>query len=330
MAPPEIKTGKTIGTERANLTINGLQIKLHKVVGESRDDILAKIKDLSMDDHKFPRLPGPNPVSIERKDFEKLKQQKYVVSEKTDGIRFIMFFTRVFGFKVCTIIDRAMSVYLLPFKNIPRVLFQGSIFDGELCVDVVEKKFAFVLFDAVVVSGITVSQMNLPSRIFAMKRSLREFKNVPEDPALLRFKEWVPLEHPTVIKDRLEKASGIYHTDGIIVMSVDEPVVYGRNFNLFKLKPSTHHTIDFIIMNGDGTIGIYDPKLQKNVSVGKLDGYYKKGDIIECKLVNDKWHYVQGRGDKKQANDKLTYEKTLLNIKENITVSEILNLFMWE
>jgi hypothetical protein len=241
-----------------------------------------------------------------------------------------MFFTRVFGFKVCTIIDRAMSVYLLPFKNIPRVLFQGSIFDGELCVSTVEQKFAFVLFDAVVVSGVTVSQMNLPSRIFAMKRSLKEFKNIPEDPALLRFKEWIPLEHPTVIKDRLEKASDIYHTDGIVIMSVDEPVIYGRNFNLFKLKPGTHHTVDFIILNEDGTIGIYDPNMRKNTPIGKLDGYFKKGAIVECGFDNDKWHYVQGRPDKKQANDKLTYEKTLLNIKENITVSEIFDLFRWE
>ncbi|AGE51400.1 mRNA-capping enzyme (mRNA guanylyltransferase) [Paramecium bursaria Chlorella virus CviKI] len=330
MAPPTINTGKNITTERTVLTLNGLQIKLHKVVGESRDDILAKMKDLSMDDHKFPRLPGPNPVSIERKDFEKLKQQKYVVSEKTDGIRFMMFFTRVFGFKVCTIIDRAMTVYLLPFKNIPRVLFQGSIFDGELCVDIVEKKFAFVLFDAVVVSGVTVSQMDLASRFFAMKRSLKEFKNVPEDPAILRYKEWIPLEHPTVIKDRLKKANAIYHTDGLIIMNVDEPVIYGRNFNLFKLKPGTHHTVDFIIMSEDGTIGIFDPNLRKNVSVGKLEGYYKKGDIVECKLVDGNWQYIQGRGDKTQANDKLTYEKTLLNIKENITIDEVLDLFQWE
>ncbi|ABU43683.1 hypothetical protein AR158_C137R [Paramecium bursaria Chlorella virus AR158] len=320
----------SISTEPATMTLNDQTMRLHKVTGESRDEILRVMKDLSLDDHKVPRLPGPNPVSIERKDFEKLKQHKYVISEKTDGIRFVMLFTRMHGLKICVIVDRSMTMYLVPFRNIPKVLFQGTIFDGELCIDRFEKKFVFVLFDAVIVSGITVSHMDLASRMYAMKRSLKDFKNVSEDPILLRYKNWIPIEHRTIVKNHLETSSDIYHTDGIIIMSVEDPVVYGRNFNLFKLKPSTHHTIDFIIMNENGTIGIYDPKLRKNVSIGKLDGYWNRGTIVECAFIDGAWKFVQGRTDKNQANDRLTYDKTMLNIEENIAIEEVLNLFRWE
>ncbi|ABT14547.1 hypothetical protein NY2A_B148R [Paramecium bursaria Chlorella virus NY2A] len=320
----------SISTEHATLSLNGLQLQLHKVTGDSRDEIIRTMKDLAMDDHKFPRLPGPNPVSIERKDFDKLKQHKYVVSEKTNGIRFVMLFTRIYGLKICVIVDRAMTVYLLPFKNIPKVLFQGTIFDGELCVDRSEKKCAFVLFDAVIVSGITVSHMDLASRVYAMKRSLKDFKNVLEDPVIIHYKSWIPLEHPTIIKNHLDKMKDVYHTDGIIIMSVDDPVVYGRNFNLFKLKPSTHHTVDFIVMNENGTIGIYDPKLRKNIDVGKLDGYWNQGSIVECAFVDGFWKFIQNRPDKTQANDRLTFEKTMLNIEENIMIDEVIDIFRWE
>ena len=145
---------KKIETAKETLVINGKQFPMHRLSGESATEIVKQMSELAMDDHKFPRLPGPNPVSIERKDFEKLKTKGYVIAEKTDGVRFIMMFTRLFGFKVCTIIDRSMAAYLVPLQAIPRVLFQGTIFDGELTVDKQGRK-CFILFDAVVVSGVT-------------------------------------------------------------------------------------------------------------------------------------------------------------------------------
>ena len=316
-----------IDTAKETLLINGEKLPLHRLTGASATEIVKQMMELGLDDHKIPRLPGPNPVSIERKDFEKLKTKKYVIAEKTDGVRFIMMFTRLFGFKVCTIIDRSMAAYLVPLKAIPRVLFQGTIFDGELTVDKHGRK-CFILFDAVVVSGVTVSQLDLGSRIVAMRRGLKDFKVHSNDPVELRMKAWSELSDVNAAKKKIAEANNVYHTDGVVCIPKDDPVIYGRNFDFFKLKPHGTHTVDFIVMDNNGTIGIYDPRIKRDVAIGTVDCTYQQGVVVECEIVNNVWNVVCVRTDKKQSNDLLTYEKTMLNIRENIQLHELFDLFI--
>jgi hypothetical protein len=316
---------KKITTAKETLDINGKQFLMHRLIGESATEIVKQMSELAMDDHKFPRLPGPNPVSIERKDFEKLKTKRYVIAEKTDGVRFIMMFTRLFGFKVCTIIDRSMAAYLVPLKAIPRVLFQGTLFDGELTVDKHDRR-CFILFDAVVVGGVTVSQLDLGSRLVAMRRSMKDFKMHHQDPVEIRMKAWSELSDVNAAKKKIAEANNVYHTDGVVLVPKDDPVVYGRNFDFFKMKPQGTHTVDFILMDNNGTIGVYDPRSKRDVAIGKVSCTYQVGVVVECEVVNNVWRVVGVRTDKNQSNDLLTYEKTLLNIRENIQVDELFNL----
>lgn len=313
---------REIKTSKETLDINGKPFSMNRLVGESATEIVKQMMELGMDDHKFPRLPGPNPVSIERKDLEKLKTKGYMIAEKTDGVRFIMMFTRFFGFKVCAIIDRSMAAYLFPLQYIPRVLFQGTIFDGELTVDKQGRK-CFILFDAVVVSGVTVSQLDLGSRLVAMRRGLKDFKMHPTDPAELRMKAWSELSDVNAAKTKIAEAHKVYHTDGVVLVPKDDPVVYGRNLDFFKMKPQGTHTVDFYLMDNNGTIGIYDPRSKRDVAIGKVSCTYQAGVVVECEIVNNVWKVVRVRADKKQSNDMLTYEKTMLNIRENMTVNEL-------
>lgn len=313
---------KRIETAQASLSINGTSIFLHQILGDSKSDLVRILRELGMDDHTNPRLPGPNPVSIERKDFEKLKMKEYAIAEKTDGTRFVMIFTRLFGHKICAIIDRSMNSYLIPFKHIPRVLFQGSIFDGELTAD----KFGnscFILFDTVIVSGVTVSQLGLEERLVAMRRSLKDFKQHPDDPIEIRFKSWTKLADQTAAEKKIEDAGRIYHTDGVILCPLHDPVIYGRNFDMFKMKPRGTHTVDFLVMDSRGTIGVYEPRSKRDVAIGKIGSRHVPGTIVECDLVNGMWNVVGIRSDKNQANDMLTYEKTMLNVHEDIQLKEL-------
>ena len=319
-----------IDTSYASVLIGDKSMNLHQVNGAAKEDILKQLKELSGDHSKNMKLPGPNPVSIERKDFEKLKNMNYVIAEKTDGVRFVMFFCRVFGFKICCIVNRSLDVFLFPFRNIPRVLFQGTVYDGEICVDKSTGKFVFLVFDAVMVSGVAVGQLNLYDRLKAALRSITEFKPDAEDPAELRFKGVVPLNAPMLIKQHLKQVSSIYETDGVILTPVDETVIYGRHMNMFKLKPTGKHTVDFIVLNSNGELGVFNPKTRSNVRVGQLShGKIPDfGTVVECSYVTgDAWRLVTIRSDKKYANDVLTFEKTLLNIRENISVDEVINLF---
>jgi hypothetical protein len=316
-----------IETERATLDVNGQTIKLHKVVGQSAKDVVAEMKRLALDDHPRSRLPGPNPVSLERSDMPKLKTG-YVIAEKTDGTRFMMCCLRLYDVKLCVIVDRAMTVYLLPLQHIPRVLFQGSILDGEITATK-QGAATFVLFDAVVVSGITVSQLNFSDRLTAMHRSMRAFRPHPHDPVSLSFKKWVPTNAPD-LSERLAKAEAVYHCDGVILMPIADPVIYGRHMNMYKLKPRGTHTVDFVLLAVNGTVGVYDPASQKNVEVGKVfmknNQLYLIGTILECEYHEGRWLVLHWRSDKNQANDMLTYTKTMRNIAEDIKIEELLSI----
>ena len=312
-------------TQKSNVFVNGKVLSLHQLTGQSAHDALVEMKRLSLDDHKKFRLPGPNPVSIQKKDLAKLRSG-YVISPKTDGTRYILMFTRMYEYKVVMIIDRALNVYLLPLQIVPRNLYQGTLFDGELTITKSGKP-TFVLFDAVVVAGVTVSHLTMGDRVIAMRRSLKSFRAHDKDPAVLAMKDWAPIESPNV-KARLKVSEDVYHTDGYVMVNVNKPVTYGRDIDFFKLKPSDKHTVDFIVLDAAGTMGLFDPKVRQNVPITKYDTtkhLFLIGTIVESVFQNGVWVPVQMRTDKKEANDLLTYEKTLVNIEENISLDDVLN-----
>jgi hypothetical protein len=84
--------------------------------------------------------------------------------------------------------------------------------------------------------------------------------------------------------------------------------------------------VDFILMDNNGTIGIYDPRSKRDVAIGKVSCTYQVGVVVECEIVNNMWRVVGVRTDKTQSNDILTYEKTMLNIRENILLHELFNI----
>ena len=48
-----------------------------------------------------PFFPGPQPISIERRHFDILKNSSYLVCEKTDGVRHIMMCVMIENKKIC-------------------------------------------------------------------------------------------------------------------------------------------------------------------------------------------------------------------------------------
>lgn len=312
-------------TTKSKIVINDEEISLYRVINQAEKDVLIEMRRLTLDDHPRMRLPGPNPVSIERKDFERIRKSEYVVSEKTDGTRYIMMCTRIYDLKICVIIDRSFAVYLLPLQYIPRVLFQGSVFDGEITVDKNGRR-KFVLFDAVTVSGVSVGHLNLSERLSALMSSLKAYKMSSNDPVVLDIKRWIPLNASNVI-ERLNAAERQTCCDGYIFMNHTKPVTFGRDFDTFKLKPAGHHTVDFMVLDMEGSIGVFEPKTGRHTEIAKIDmrnQLFLIGTIVECKLEDGSWILVQPRFDKNQANDMLTYTKTLRNIAENVTIQDIL------
>lgn len=273
-------------------------------------------------------------MSIERAHFSTLRSNEYMLSEKTDGVRFVLACFRYRDVKIAAILDRALDVYLFPLRKVPRALFQGSIVDGELAWNKTSGKFAFVAFDAIVLCGVTVSHATLYDRILALKRAFAAYAPHEDDPAAFEIKSFVPLRMTTMIEQFLHEAESKYDIDGVILTPARDEVKYGRHFGLFKLKTHGRHTVDFKC-DTEGHLSVYDPKAGKHVVVGQLIvGIPAEESIVECSHMGGgdpivkywKLHHV--RKDKTTANDILTYEKTMLNMRENVGLRDLLQLWM--
>jgi hypothetical protein len=113
-------------------------------------------------------LKTPNPVSLERRHLAELKEDagglrhEYVVSEKSDGVRFWMFFYKhPLTREPCAVwVNRALEMYGVPVRADAQ-LFQGdgTLLDGELVtttaphVPLAEQGLLYLAYDLYIESG---------------------------------------------------------------------------------------------------------------------------------------------------------------------------------
>lgn len=282
-------------------------------------------------------FPGPQPVSIERKDLYKLTKFRYVVCEKTDGERYILVYMNRKG---VFLVNRKFFVYRV---NVEVSDHGSAIFDGEL-VEEKDGQLTYYIHDCVKIDDTNVSNENLLFRLNVAKNALTA-KSILEPPV---FKLALKIMRPiSEFENLLKEQSDVTHdVDGLIFTPVDLAVQSGTQYSLFKWKCGDQHTIDFHIslkerritmnlqesgklvkykiLNTKTTIG---RNFQKSMeSLGEDRATFDK-TILECKVENDVFKPVKIRDDKTQPNSVKTLEKTLLNIEENITLNELNILF---
>jgi hypothetical protein len=308
-------------------TVQGLV--LHEVVGEDRPailDALRHIVGLSPRDHL--KFPGPSPVSIERADLPTLRGKTYLTCEKTDGWRAFMILCNFNGVNVCCIFDRKLTPYICYLQQVPSALWQGSGFDGEVVWNKRHRTWTFLIFDALRVSGIPVYARAFGDRVYIAELAWEAYRVSENDVFRVRVKTFVDSNNIGNLPEHVDKMRQEYETDGII-LTPDEPnVIFGRHRRLFKLK--TKHTVDFWVSEDGKGLCVYDPSVHRHVKVGEVaDGLQRAGAIVECiHKQHQTWTALQVRTDKNHANDMLTFNKTVLNMEEALTLQDILNIFL--
>ncbi len=263
------------------------------------DDIKEFIR-VKCDSRDIDRFPGPQPVSIEKKHIPLLTRAPYLVCEKTDGVRhFLVCFTDSQNRKICALVNRSFEFTLFPL-TVPR----NTIIDGELLGE------TFIIHDAMWIQGEDIRQMNLVERLTKAKQLVKAI--LPIQKLRVVCKNMIPY------RDMKQLKLG-EHTDGVIFTPVNEPVRMGTHRTLFKWKPREKITIDFLLHDGNFCIQ-HESKLcvvQKNDSKEA-----KENGIYECSY-DGKWEPILKRTDKSHPNNKRTYERTLINIRENIKFCEL-------
>jgi len=120
--------------------------------------------------------------------------------------------------------------------------------------------------------------------------------------------------------------------DGLIFTKIDHPVVFGRDYSLFKWKQE--HTLDFFIKyEVKKGINLYYQKKQEILFYKTLTKENEKlvksflskenlklGVVVEFKFENFLFVPYRLRTDKNKANSELTIKNTMINIEEAITI----------
>lgn len=326
-------------TSATVITAGASEVVLHKVTDPAYAGMLRqKIKELACDDSPHSRYPGPNPVSIDSSHFDRLRSQPYYVCEKTDGVRFAMVCctlpaplspgrapARPF-INVCALVDRSLTAYLLPLEHVPRAMFQGSLIDGELAWNKALGRWEYLAFDAVCVSGVPVLNGTLLERLRALHKAAGVYKPSPGDPAVLTVKSFHSCTNLAEFEVSLRSLHDQYDIDGLILTPAVPAVHYGRHTGLFKLKFGDRHTVDFVVGPDGRHLSVFENGA--HVSVGLLSSSQTSqvaGSVVECAMASDgvTWEVVMVRTDKSTANDMYTYKKTLLNMREGLTLQHI-------
>lgn len=289
-------------------------------------------------------FPAPLPVSIEKKNFEKLEKFEYNVSLKLDGTRFLMYFLKdKLGKNQCILANRALKFFSIQI-NCDANLYDGTLLDGELIN--IDSNWKFIIHDGLLLGGNKISKQPYSSRMFDTQCFVESFifKDSPTQLEVKKFYKFTEIEQ--FINDVYNKYEG--GCDGIIFMPEKLPVIAGTQYSMFKWKPHTKHTFDFMICEEDDNLiaKVYHlnkfeifAKIHFNTEEGKkfientkqLENYNNEC-VVECSFdsVKNNFSPILVRTDKTHPNSLRTIERTLFNINENITLENFIELIKKE
>lgn len=288
-------------------------------------------------------FPGPQPVSIEKKDFSKLKDYKYFTSLKLDGYRFILYFIKDKNEKnQCIILNRALNFYNINI-DAEDTIFNGTLLDGELVFNKENNSWDYFIHDALLLCGNKINKLSHSIRLSDTQCCVESFinNNSKVNTVNIKVKDFYEFEDFNKFMTIYSKSN---NNDGIIFMPENLPVISGTQYSMLKWKPQEKHTFDFLIKESekglnafvfhmgnfkefaiihkdtpDGNIFIEKTKVLRN---------YKNECILECSFNKETNNFnpVLIRTDKTHPNSLRTIERTLFNITENIKLNDFTDI----
>lgn len=265
-------------------------------------------------------FPGPQPVSIERRHFDILRKNWYCVCEKTDGERYIFVANTFNGQRKSFLVNRSWSVIEVHLNLRPHA-YDGTILDGELYEN------ELFVYDALLVNGHCVGHLNFMDRYESIEKFLKTIIYMKKDPYRLRLKKMhaftdfddFAANYLTTVKQNV---------DGLVFTPVYEPVRLGTHETLFKWKPRDQNTVDFQ-MKWDECRNCWRLYAQEKGKLfyetdflGDTQDWFEEDCIAECACVANSWVPIKRRYDKNYPNNRRTLFRTIVNIKENIQMTE--------
>jgi hypothetical protein len=213
------------------------------------------------------------------------------------------------------LVNRAFHVEQVKIR-IPK----DTLLDGEL-VKAKSGKVLFMVYDAVRVKGEDLMRAPLDQRLEKARAVMKGIIKTASAPFEVRVKTMTDLKD---FKSFPDLNSFEYETDGLVFTPVQEPIRMGTHETMFKWKPRERITIDFCLQNGK-ELFVQDrgePYKEAELHLQNQRPDLANGTIVECGYGDLGWFVEKIRTDKTHANNRRTYFRTLVNLRENILVTE--------
>lgn len=334
-----------------------------------RDDFIAVVSDMfavERSDSRRNKFPGAVPCSMMRADLELLRTRHYVALEKTDGTRYLLLVTMMNRIPFCVLIDRNRTVRVVNLRFDTATHVRSTLFDTELVQHADSGAWVLLVFDLIASGhrlrpplsreqrerqrGIQHSSTSYTTRMtIASDIVRREWHPQRETDAFsISVKRYTQLDDFDRLRDAAQMHNG-FPTDGYVFVPVPYDVSAFRNRHMLKWKPIEQHTIDLRLHCRNNTFEFWmkderdEPRLfmPVNRAVPRNERFLTAHGvsvqlgalmIVECSFdphAND-WSIVRQRADKQEPNAQYTIERTLQNVRENITKDELFHVILHE
>jgi hypothetical protein len=223
-------------------------------------NFLHQLKELLQcpEDVKF---PAPQPVSLSRENLGVIQRgnRAYMVCEKTDGVRALVFFTQDASKQnVLISFDRTLKTERIHERIhgaehkpnrfcYAETLFLGTVLDCEK-VELGGGMFKLVVFDCYALAGRKCTERNLRLRLAYAKTAVQncdpDLFDMKPMLSLQDFRRLVALEQGP--RPRITEARN-YKSDGFVFTPVQDRVKFKAGCTVFKYKQRQDHTCDFLV-----------------------------------------------------------------------------------
>ena len=304
-------------------------------------------------------FPGSHPISLERKNlpFLKKKEGDFLVSLKSDGVRYILYMTLRPNTEtpVCFLIDRSKNMYEIEVWA-PEDYYKGTIIDGELLWNLsCDNTTTFLAFDVVKYKGIMCTKNSYSERLKILEQIIleeqcdtkEEVESIIEEKdkivsmnnlynMKLKAKMFTPLN--MLYKLWEDRNTTCYRHDGLIFTKNMDEYKHGSAKNsVFKWKP--YYSIDVIVKTGLIYANSKDSEdlvkcetiLGRNLVLLENKINFKNSDVLECDVRKEGNSFylfpMRVRLDKKFPNTIQTIESSCTGLLDNVTIDELCQLF---
>lgn len=311
---------------------------------------------------------GSMPVNLSRKHFSLIKQNDYFVSDKTDGVRYMVLFYRNQMF----LINRSHRFYTVPrFNNIHAWLTKPdttTLIDGEMVRNHRTYSPNFLMFDSVMINGHFIGSMILEERLKMSISSIvnRYRNNRPpgssshegSDPFQFLGKFMMPKSKiHNIIRLISDKNGGrffddsqrrCHKVDGLIMAPGSTPYQLKTDKEMFKWKYLDLVSIDFRVeklskTSVDLCLGTEKYNFIKCISTYLTEEDYnaitndirlEQVKVVIAEFVFNKkegmWRYKHLRPDKDKPNHLTIGFSTMESVIEDVETEEVVSIMSKE